>query len=138
VSWLDGCGSCDSEFAVAACHQSLSVVPLHNNPATSSLSITKQRHPTRRTTCHIISANSNKGDGHTRCGELPSDFLEKRAENLQKYEVRGEISVMRLDRLVTQDMQVWLGLGWGYWGYELGCLLSGVTRYRQVHEIATG
>lgn len=42
---------------------------------------------TRRERCHIISAKSNRGDGHTVCGEDPRAYL-RRSDPAGDYEVR--------------------------------------------------
>ncbi|KAF8057927.1 Serine/threonine-protein phosphatase PP1 isozyme 1 [Scenedesmus sp. PABB004] len=59
-------------------------------------------------TCHIISGRTNRGDGHTICGakDINEALRAQGASNNETYEVRGEMSVRRLDALLAEEVQV--------------------------------
>ncbi|GBF94364.1 hypothetical protein Rsub_06986 [Raphidocelis subcapitata] len=62
---------------------------------------------TERTSCVIISDSANVGDGHVTCGQDASKVLAHwKQKTGREYVARGEISIMRLDKLIDRDVQM--------------------------------
>ncbi|GBG00519.1 hypothetical protein Rsub_13269, partial [Raphidocelis subcapitata] len=81
---------------------------------------------TRREACAIISSRANTGDGHTVCGDAAGERAAQSGGG--EYELRGSISVMRLDSLVDRDVQV---VKLDVEGYEMEVLSGAAALLRQ-------
>lgn len=88
---------------------------------------------TKRTQCYIVSGKVNRGDGHTLCDdkrphkEVEAEWKERTG---YEYEVRGEMSVVRLDGLIAHDIQV---IKIDVEGYETQ-VLKGAERLLKKHN----
>lgn len=87
---------------------------------------------TKSAKCVIISDTVNRGDGHTVCDKDPQTaVMEAGWSNNHTYEVRGEMTVRRLDTLLAEDVQV---MKIDVEGFELE-VLQGAQGLLQKHNV---
>ncbi|WIA15478.1 hypothetical protein OEZ85_002118 [Tetradesmus obliquus] len=87
---------------------------------------------TKSAKCVIISDTVNRGDGHTVCDRDPQTaVMEAGWSNNHTYEVRGEMTVRRLDTLLAEDVQV---MKIDVEGFELE-VLQGAQGLLQQHNV---
>ncbi|KAI8465888.1 MAG: S-adenosyl-L-methionine-dependent methyltransferase [Monoraphidium minutum] len=86
---------------------------------------------TKRSTCHMISGDGNVGDGFSICDRDPQEDIKRHAKGGEVYLLRGQMTTMRMDSLLDDDVQI---LKMDIEGFELEALrgASGLMRRHNV------